>query len=60
MESFFGSVKTELMEDGIFDTRQAARSALFGFIEAFYNRCRLHSAIGYKAPAEVEQLAAAA
>ena len=60
MESFFGSLKTELEEDGPFPTRQAARSALFAFIEAFYNRTRLHSAIGYKAPTEIEQLAAAA
>ncbi|MBB5693295.1 transposase InsO family protein [Roseomonas pecuniae] len=60
MESFFGSLKTELMEDGTFDTRQTARSALFALIEGFYNRQQLHSAIGYKAPTEIEQLAAAA
>jgi putative transposase len=60
IESFFGSLKTELIEDRTFDTRQSARSALFGFIEGFYNRQRLHSAIGYKAPTEMEQLAAAA
>jgi putative transposase len=60
LESFFGSLKTELMEDRPFETRQSARSALFGFIEAFYNRQRLHSAIGYKAPTDMEQLAAAA
>ena len=60
MESFFGSLKTELEEDGPFETRQAARSALFEFIEGFYNRQRLHSAIGYKTPTKLEQLAAAA
>lgn len=60
MESFFASLKTELEEDGPFQTRQAAKSALFAFIEGFYSRQRLHSAIGYKAPAEMEQLAAAA
>ena len=38
MESFFGSLKTELEDDGPFPTRQAARTALFGFIEGFYNR----------------------
>jgi putative transposase len=42
MESFFGSLKTEL-DDGPFETRQAARTALFGFLEGFYNRQRLHS-----------------
>ena len=60
MESFFGSLKTELEEDGPFLTRQHARSTLFSFLEAFYNRTRLHSAIGYKIPADMEQLAAAA
>jgi transposase InsO family protein len=34
--------------------------SLFAFIEAFYNRTRLHSDIGYKAPTDMEQLAAAA
>jgi putative transposase len=48
------------MEDGTFDTRQVTSSALFSFIEDFYDRQRLHSAIGYKAPIEMEQLAAAA
>jgi transposase InsO family protein len=60
MESFFGSLKTEITEERPFETRQAARSALFGFIEGFYNRCRLHSAIGYKVPTDMEQPAAAA
>ena len=60
MESFFGSLKTELEEDGPFLTRQHARSTLFSFLEVFYNRTRLHSAIGYKTPADMEQLAAAA
>ncbi len=60
MESFFGSLKIELDGDGPFETRQAARSALFGFIEGWYNRQRLHSAIGYTTPTNKEQLAAAA
>jgi transposase InsO family protein len=59
MESFFGSLKTEL-DDGPFETRQAARTALFGFLEGFYNRQRLHSAIGYVTPNHKEQIAAAA
>ena len=60
MESFFGSLKTELDDDVPFKTRQAAKTALFGFIEAFYNRQRLRSAIGYVSPTCMEQLAAAA
>jgi len=60
MESFCGSLKTELEDDGVYDTRQAARNALFSFIEGFYNRERLHSAIGYQTPVQMELLAAVA
>jgi len=60
MESFFGSLKTELDGDGPFDTRQAARTALFRSIEGWHNRQRLHSSLGYITPANKEQLAAAA
>jgi putative transposase len=60
MESFFGSMKTEL-DDGIpFQSHFTARNAVFSFIEGFYNRHRLHSAIGYRSPVMKEQLAAAA
>jgi putative transposase len=60
MESFFGSMKTELTDDTVFETRQEAKGAIFSFIEAFYNRRRLHSAIGDRSPADREQIAAAA
>lgn len=61
MESFFGSMKTELdIDDVAFDTRRQARVAIFSFLETFYNRCRLHSAIGYRSPDEWEQVAATA
>jgi transposase InsO family protein len=61
MESFFGSLKTEL-DDGVvvFETHQEARTEIFNFLETFYNRRRLHSAIGYRSPDEWEQIAAAA
>jgi putative transposase len=60
MESFFGSLKTELDSDGPFDTRQAARTALFRAIEGWHNRQRLHSSLGYTTPVNKEELAAAA
>jgi putative transposase len=60
MESFFGSMKTELGDDTVFETRNEAKVAIFSFIEVFYNRRRLHSAIGYRSPADMEQAAAAA
>ncbi len=60
VESFFGSIKTELDSGSGYQTRQAARSELFQFIEGFYNRQRLHSGIGYMIPMQKEQLAAAA
>ncbi|MSP30875.1 MAG: hypothetical protein EXR09_10675 [Acetobacteraceae bacterium] len=60
MESFFGSPKTELEDNGVYDTRQAARNTLFSFIEGRYNRERLHFAIGYQTPVQMQLLAAAA
>jgi putative transposase len=60
MESFFGSLKRELDDGQPFETRQAAKNAVFAFIEGFYNRQRLHSAIGYRSPADMEKIAAAA
>jgi len=60
MERLFGSLKTEWDGDGPFDSRQAARIALFRAIEGWHDRQRLHSSIGYITPANKEQLAAAA
>jgi transposase InsO family protein len=60
MESFFGSMKTELNCEDAFKTRQNAKNAIFSFIEGFYNGQRLHSAIGYRSPDQMEQLATAA
>ncbi len=51
-ESFFHTLKLELDEE--FATRDAARAALFEFIEQIYNRKRLHSSIGYVSPATFE------
>jgi transposase InsO family protein len=53
-ESFFSTLKTELVYRRRWSGRHELRSALFEYIEIFYNRRRLHSSIGYKTPAEVE------
>jgi putative transposase len=61
MESFFGSLKTELVHRTTFPTREAARRAIFEYVEAFYNRRRRHSALGFLTPAQAyEQMARAA
>lgn len=52
MESFFGSLKTELVHRTRFGTRAEAKAALFEYIEIFYNRRRRHSSIGYRTPAQ--------
>lgn len=50
MESFFSSLKTEMVHRIRFRTRREARAALFEYIEIFYNRQRRHSSIGYRTP----------
>ena len=52
MESFFSSLKNELVHRTRFRTRREAKSALFEYIEIFYNRQRRHSSIGYRTPAQ--------
>ena len=54
-ESFFATLKLELMDDKPFETRDAARAAVFEYVELFYNRIRMHSALGYRAPMEAER-----
>jgi transposase InsO family protein len=53
-ESFFATVKTELVYQRRFATREEAREAIFEFIEVFYNRQRRHSSIGYLSPVDYE------
>ena len=53
MESFFSTLKTECA-DAQFATRAQARTAIFEYIEAWYNRQRLHSSLGYLSPVEFE------
>jgi transposase InsO family protein len=52
-ESFFASLKNELVHRTVFPTRAKARRATAEYIEVFYNRSRLHSRLGYRTPAEV-------
>jgi len=58
MESFFHTLKTELVHHRNYKTRAEAQRDIFAFIEGFYNRTRLHSAVGYIAPIEMELKAA--
>ncbi len=55
MESFFASLKEELVHDEDYATREQAKASIFEYIEAFYNRVRRHSSLGYVAPAEYER-----
>jgi putative transposase len=54
MESFFATLKKELVHHEKYATRAEAKSSLFEYIEVFYNRERRHSALGYVAPAQFE------
>ena len=54
-ESFFSRFKAELIEDGVFDELEDARTETFSFIDGYYNRIRLHSGLGYKSPLEFEK-----
>jgi putative transposase len=55
MESFFATLECELLDGRAFPTHRAARTALFEFIEGFYNTERRHSALGYCSPMEYER-----
>jgi transposase InsO family protein len=54
-ESFFHTLKVELIHRHKFKTRKEAMAAIFEYIEVWYNRRRLHSGIGYKSPVVYEQ-----
>lgn len=59
-ESFFGTLKQELVYHCRFKTREEAKLAIFDYIEVFYNRFRLHSTLNYQTPESVERLTLAA
>lgn len=54
-ESFFGALKSELVHRQSFKTRKDAELYIFEYIEIFYNKTRLHSALGYVSPVEFEE-----
>lgn len=54
-ESFFGTLKTELIDHEVYPTKADARRSVFEYIEVFYNRHRRHSYLGYVSPAEYER-----
>lgn len=55
MESFFGTLKSELVHHRYYQSRAEARTDIFAYIEGFYNRERLHSALGYQSPVQFER-----
>jgi len=56
MESFFGTLKTELVHGEKYRSRLEARLSIFEYVEVFYNRFRRHSALGYKSPEQYQAL----
>jgi transposase InsO family protein len=55
VESFFASLKRELVHDEQYTTREQARASIFEYLEVFYNRVRRHSSLGFLSPAEFER-----
>lgn len=55
MESFFASLKKELVHHEDYQTREEAQASIFEYIEVYYNRQRRHSTLGFKSPTEYEQ-----
>jgi transposase InsO family protein len=53
-ESFFSHLKNEVLHHEIYDDRAQARSAIFDYMEVFYNRQRLHQTLGYISPVDFE------
>ena len=59
-ESFFHTLKVELLHRCIFKTREEAKRKIFEYVEMYYNRRRAHSALGYLSPFEFENRASQA
>ena len=54
-ESFFNNIKNEMVWHNKFSCRSAAKTAIFDYIEIFYNRQRIHQSLGYKTPNDFEE-----
>lgn len=54
-ESFFVSLQVELLDRQYWQTRQQLTTAIFDYVEVFFNRQRLHSTLGYLSPTEFEE-----
>jgi transposase InsO family protein len=54
MESFWATLKTELIHQQSYSTREQAKQSIFKYIEVYYNRKRLHSSLGYVSPESFE------
>ena len=55
IESFWGTLKAEGIDQTMYQSREEAQVALFDYIEVFYNRKRKHSSLGYLSPVEYEK-----
>ncbi len=60
MESFFSTLKTELVSRQLYATRDEAKADVFDYVERFYNPRRRHSTLGYLSPADYEIAASSA
>lgn len=58
MESFFHTLKGELLKESMFDSEQKLRNSVAGYINHFYNQKRMHSSLGYVSPVEFEAMSA--
>src|SRR5262249_13201139 len=56
MEGCFGTLKTELVHQACYPTRDAARHDLFAYIEGYYDRQRLHFTLGYITPEQADEI----
>ncbi len=56
MESFYRTIKRELIQDSKYENPEQAQKDIFKYIEMYYNTKRMHSALGYISPAQFEEL----